>query len=160
MGGANRVLSLTRSSTAAIRGNIPAGNVRLANGGPTLSDIGNDKSVLCATIRSRPGLIAVTIAVAGLAFSTVAMPILPGFLRATSFGSYFYYLYENLVPLINGAIFLGAILGIGLGIGGLYHPDRRRDLPILGIVLNGILLLGQLAEWYAHYHLAFRRGVG
>ena len=37
-----------------------------------------------------------------------------------------------------------ALLGVGLAIGGLMQADRKRTSAVLGLVLNGLFLLGVL----------------
>ena len=37
-----------------------------------------------------------------------------------------------------------ALLGVGLAIGGLMPADRKKLLAVLGLVLNGVVLLGGL----------------
>jgi hypothetical protein len=34
------------------------------------------------------------------------------------------------------------VVGLGLGIGGLFQPDRRKVFAVLGAVFNGLVLLG------------------
>ena len=47
--------------------------------------------------------------------------------------------------LIGLAIIFGlfvSIIGLGLGIGGLFQKNKKKVFPILGIVMNGAIILG------------------
>jgi hypothetical protein len=45
--------------------------------------------------------------------------------------------------------FLGmALLGVGLGIGGLLQAGRKKVLAVFGLILNGLIVLGGVALLY------------
>ena len=41
-----------------------------------------------------------------------------------------------------------ALLGVGLAIGGLMQADRRKVLAVLGLIFNGLVLLGGVGVFY------------
>lgn len=41
-----------------------------------------------------------------------------------------------------------ALLGVGLAIGGLLQADRKKVLAVLGLIFNGLVLLGGVGVFY------------
>ena len=41
-----------------------------------------------------------------------------------------------------------ALLGVGLAIGGLIQADRKKVLDVLGLIFNGLVLLGGVGVYY------------
>jgi hypothetical protein len=42
--------------------------------------------------------------------------------------------------ICGGAV--ASLVGLGLGVGGLFQEDRNRTLAVVGLILNGLVLIG------------------
>ena len=78
--------------------------------------------------------------------SLFALIVVAGVLEASTPGG----MDEDSVPtivvgLVAIGCFAGELLALGLGIGGIFHPNRNRLFPILGTVFSVTAVLGCLA---------------
>jgi len=59
------------------------------------------------------------------------------------------------ILLLECSFFTGlgmAVLGVGLGIGGLMQANRKKVLAVVGLILNGLVVWGGVALLYASRH--------
>jgi hypothetical protein len=52
---------------------------------------------------------------------------------------------------------VASLVGLGLGVGGLFQEDRNRTMAVIGVVLNGLMLIAAVAFVLIGMVLANRR---
>lgn len=96
--------------------------------------------------RSGFGVLSIALAIGAILFGylvfSIVLPVISASYRISGPNFYASDMFRALTFGHRALVVCLYLGGIGCAIAGLAQSDRRKDLPVVGLILNGVLLLG------------------